>query len=109
MVNVAGNAALIAAAQQQALSEKALIDQLRKAEATNVRAARSLDLSAKGADKVLEGLIKRGHVREAGGGTYWLDDEAIARGKAAGVRFSLILIAFLLSATASLLALALAF
>lgn len=105
MANPAINVALIAAAQSQALSAKALTDQLKKAGATNVRAAAPLDLSVKGSEKVLESLVRRGHIREAGGALYWLDEDAIARGKSAGVRVTLILLAFLLSAGLSLLAL----
>jgi hypothetical protein len=105
MANPAINIALIAAAQQQAQTGKALTDQLKTAGATHVRAARPLDLSVKGSDAMLAYLVKRGHIREAGGGTYWLDEDAIARSTATGTRVALVLLAFLLSAGASLLAL----
>ena len=109
MANAAINVAVMAAAQQQAQIEKALTDQLKEARAVHLRAARPLDLSAKGSDKALAGLVRKGFVREAGGGTYWLDEEAIAHAKRAGVRVALILLAFLLSLGASLIALAAAF
>jgi hypothetical protein len=105
MVNPAVNIALIAAAQQQALSTKAVFDQLKKAAAFAPRSAVTLDLSVKGSGKMLDDLVKRGHVREVGGGRFWLDQEAVARSKAAASRVGLILCAFLLSVGASLLAL----
>jgi hypothetical protein len=46
-------------------------------------------------------------VREAGGGRYWLDKEAIARSKARGIWVALILTALLVSGGASVMALAL--
>lgn len=109
MANAAINVAIMAAAQQQAQTEKVITDQLKHARAVHLRAARPLDLSAKGSDKALVGLVRQGFVREAGGGTYWLDEEAIARAKSAGVRVALILLAFLVSATVSLVALAAVF
>ena len=102
MANVAFNTALIAAAQQQALTATHIINPLRKAGATSARHAIPLDLSAKGAPKLLEQLTKRGHVRPACGECYWLDEAAVARSKAAATRVALIVIAFLLSVTASL-------
>lgn len=105
MANPALNAALIAAAQQQAAASKLITDPLKQAGATNARAAIPLDLSAKGSDKALAALIKKGHVRAAGGGRYWLDEAAVARSTAAGTRAALILLAFLISLGASLLAL----
>ena len=106
MANPAINAALIAAAaQQQALTEQHILTPLKKAGATSARTATTLDVSAKGADKLLAALVKRGHVRAAGDGRYWLDEAAIKRSEAAGLRIALIIIAFLLSVTASLVAL----
>ncbi|WP_300973620.1 hypothetical protein [Sphingomonas sp. LHG3406-1] len=107
MANPAINAALIAAAQQQAASARLITDPLKKARATNSRAAIPLDLSAKGTKEMLDYLVKRGDVRDSGGGRYWIDEEAIARSKASATRFSLILIVFLLSVGASLWALVL--
>jgi hypothetical protein len=107
MANPGINAALMVAAQQQALAATHITDPLRKSGATSPRAATTLNLSAKGTDKLLAELVKRGHVRTVGGGRYWLDEAAIARTKAAGKRVALILIVFLLSVTASLLALTL--
>jgi hypothetical protein len=109
MANAAIQAALMAAAQQQALASKAITEQLKKAGAKAPRSAAELDLSNKGSDKVLETLIKSGHVRDAGGGRYWLDEDAIAATKASAGRVALILVAFLLSAAASLLAIAAAY
>lgn len=100
------NTALIVAAQKGAASAEALLDQLRKGGAIHTRAAMPLDVSADGAPEMLAYLVKRGQVRSAGGERYWLDEEAIARGKAAGARVAFILIAFLASAGASLLAIA---
>lgn len=106
MANPAINAALIAAAaQQQALTNTHITGPLKKAGATSARTAIPLDLSAKGTDKLLAGLVKRGHVRAAGAGRYWLDEAAVANSKAAGTRAALIIIAVLLSITASLVAL----
>ncbi|UUR07618.1 hypothetical protein [Sphingomonas glaciei] len=106
MVNPAINAALIAAAaQQQALTDTHITGPLRKGGATSARTAIPLDLSAKGTDKLLAGLIKRGQVRSAGAGRYWLDETAVASAKARGTRVALIVIAVLLSITASLVAL----
>jgi hypothetical protein len=109
MANPAINIALIAAAQQQALNEKALLDQLRKAGATGPRQAAPLDLSVKGSDQLLEGLLKRNHVRSSGGGLYWLDEEAIANATARTRSAGLIVLVALISVTASLIALAAAF
>jgi DNA-binding IclR family transcriptional regulator len=110
MANPAINIALIAAAQQQqALTNEHITGPLKKAGATSVRTAIRLDLSAKGTDKLLAGLVKHGHVRVAGDGRYWIDEAAVARSKAAASRIALIVIAFLLSATASLIALVAAF
>lgn len=106
MANPAINAALLVAAQQQAQSAKALTDQLVKARALSARTAIPLELSAKGSGTMLQWLVKRGHIREAGGGRYWLDEEAISAAKSRGLRVALILSAFALSAGASLLALA---
>lgn len=106
MVNPAINAALIAAAaQQQALTEQHVLNPLKAAGATSPRNATTLDLSAKGADKLLASLVKRGYVRATGEGRYWLDEAAMKRAQAAGLRVALIVIAFLLSVTASLVAL----
>ena len=106
MVNPAINAAIIAAAaQQQALTDQHVLKPLKAAGATSARTATSLDLSAKGADKLLAGLVKRGHVRKTADGRYWLDEGAIKRSQAAGLRIALIIIAFLLSVTVSLVAL----
>lgn len=105
MVNPGINAALIVAAQQQQLAAAHITDPLRKGGAISAQTAITLDLSAKGADKLLAGLLKRGHVRAAGDGRYWLDEGALARSQSAGVRVVLIIIAFLLSVTASLAAL----
>lgn len=106
MANPAINAALIAvAAQQQALTDAHITGPLKKGRATSVRTAIPLDLSAKGIDKLLAALVKRGHVRSAGDGRYWLDEAAVAESKARGTRVALIVIAVLLSITASLLAL----
>ncbi|WP_338501409.1 hypothetical protein V6R86_01465 [Sphingomonas kaistensis] len=106
MANPAINAALIAvAAQQQALTDQHILTPLKKAGATSARTATTLDVSAKGADKLLAGLVKRGHVRATGDGRYWLDEAAIKRSQAAGLRIALIIIAFLLSVTVSLAAL----
>jgi len=107
MANPGINVALMVAAQQQALTATQITGPLKKAGATSARTAIPLDLSAKGADKLLAGLLKRGQVRSLGNGRYWLDEAAIASAKAAGVRIAFIVIAFLLSVTASLLALAL--
>jgi hypothetical protein len=108
MAPPAVNAALIAAAaHQQAETAKLITDPLRKAGATGPRSAIELDLSAKGASKLLDGLVKRGHVRAAGGGRYWLDEAAIAKSKAAGNRAALIILAFTISLAASLWAIAL--
>lgn len=104
-MNAAANVALIAAAQQQAASAKAITDQLHKANAYGAAAAVPLDLSLKMSDKMLQQLIDKGHVRAAGGELYWLDREAVERSKANATRWSLIAIAFLLSLGASLLAL----
>jgi hypothetical protein len=105
MVNPAINVAVMAA-QQQAKATKVIFDQLLTAGATSQRAATKLKLG-KGDDKMLAYLVRRGHVREAGGGRYWLDKEAVARTKARGVWVALILTALLVSGGASLLALAL--
>ncbi len=106
MANPGINAALIAAAAaQQALTEQHVTTPLKTAGATSARSATILDLSAKGADKLLAALVKRGHVRATGDGRYWLDEAAIKRSQAAGLRIALIIIAFLLSVTASLVAL----
>lgn len=105
MVNPAINAALIAAAaKQQEMTAKHVTTPLKQAGATSPRTAIPLDLSAKGSDKLLPGLVKRGHVRSAANNRYWLDEGAIARSHAAGKRAALIAIVFLLSVTASLLA-----
>jgi hypothetical protein len=107
MANPAINAALVAAAQQQVLAATHITGPLTKAGATSSRVAIPLDLSAKGADKLLAQLVGRGHVRDAGGGRYWLDEAAVASTKAEGQRAALILLAFLLSLGASLWALTL--
>jgi len=109
MAQVAINAALIAAAARQEAATKAILKQLNDARANQSRGAVTLDLSAQASAAALARLIKSGHVREAGGGAYWLDEEAVARGKAAGVRLAWIVAAFLLSAGASLAALAAAY
>lgn len=106
MANPAVNVALIAAAQAQAQSTKLIFDQLLTAGAIGPKQATRLKLE-KGGDKMLAYLVRRGHVREAGGGRYWLDKEAVARSKARGIWVALILLAFLISGGASLLALAL--
>lgn len=106
MANPAINAALIAvAAQQQALSDAHITGPLKKARATSARTAIPLDLSAKGTDKLLAAMVKRGHVRSAGAGRYWLDEAAVAESKARGTKTALIIIIVLLSVTASLVAL----
>lgn len=102
------NAALLALAAQQAQASKAITKQLSEAGASSSRAATRVDLSAKGSDKVLQQLLRQGHVRDAGSGRFWLDEEGIARSRANGVRLALIATLFLLSLCASLLALALA-
>jgi hypothetical protein len=107
MANAAINVAIMAAAQQQAAGEQVIIDQLRTARAVNARAARPVDLSTKGSDKFLKALLKKGHVRPAGGGSYWLDEEEISRTTAAAGRIALLVLAFVVSAGASLLALTL--
>jgi hypothetical protein len=110
MANAAINAALIAAAaEQQALTAKAILDPLKEAGAFTARKAITLDLSAKGTDKLLAQLVKRGHVRESGAGRYWLDREEVERSKAAAGRAGWIITAVMLSITASLIALAAAF
>lgn len=106
MAQVAINAGVIAAAAKQDAATKAILKQLNEGGASQSRRAVALDLSTEGSDTALAHLIKYGHVREAGGGTYWLDHEAAARSKAASVRLAWILAAFLLSAGASLAALA---
>ena len=105
MVNPAINAALIVAAQQQALTATHVTAPLKAAGATSARKAVPLDLSAKGADKFLAALVKQGHVHAVGDGRYWLDEAAVARSHKAGARIALIIIAFLISVTASLVAL----
>ena len=106
MANPAINAALIAvAAQQQALTDAHITGPLRKGSATSARTAIPLDLSAKGTDKLLAAMVKRGHVRSAGAGRYWLDEAAVAESKARGTKTALIIIVVLLSVTASLVAL----
>jgi len=102
MSNPALNAAVIAAAQEQAASAKAIKDQLTKAGATSPRSPTSLDLSINGSGKMLEYMVKQGHVRDAGGGRYWLDEEAVARSTANSKRVALIVAVFLLSLAASL-------
>ena len=109
MAQVVLNAAVIAAAAKHDAASKAILKQLNDAGATQSRGAVALDLSAEASDTALAHLIKYGHVREAAGGTYWLDEEAAARSKAAGIRLAWILAAFLLSAGASLAALAAAY
>ena len=109
MANAAINVALVAAAQQQAQKEQALLNQLKDAGALSPRRAIELDLSAKGSDQLLKALAKRTYVRDAGGGRYWLDQDAEAAFKAKAKNVSLIVIAALLSITASMLALVLAF
>jgi hypothetical protein len=106
MANPAINVALLAAAAQQHQSSDDLTKQLRAKGATSPRSPAALDLSASGAKSTLQSLIKQGYIREAGDGRYWLDEEQFARSKAAAGRFFLILLAFLLSAGASVLALA---
>jgi hypothetical protein len=105
MVNPALNAALIAAAGKQKSASAGIVEQLRKAGATSARKAVLPDLSEEGAADMLAWLLRRGHLREAGGGRYWLDLEAVAASKARALRASLLVAAFLLSAAASLLAL----
>lgn len=105
MANPAVNIALIAAAQKQAESTKVIFSQLMSAGATSQQSAVRLKLD-KGSDNMLAYLLRRGHVREAGGARYWLDKEAVARSKARGIWVALILAAFLVSGGASLLALA---
>nr|WP_314442508.1 hypothetical protein [uncultured Sphingomonas sp.] len=106
MANPAINAALIAAAaQQQALTNQHVTGPLKAAGATSPRTATRLDLTAKGADKLLAALVKRGHVRSTGDGRYWLDEAAIAGSQSAGLHLALVIIVFLLSVTASLVAL----
>lgn len=104
MSNPAINAALIAAAAKQAEAGKSITEQLKKAGARNARSAVPVDLSVSGSDTMLAYYEKHGHVRAAGGGRYWLDEEAIARSNAAAVKVVLIALAFLLSVAASLIA-----
>ena len=106
MANPAINAALIAAAaQQQALTDQHILDPLKAAKATSPRSATTLDLSAKGTDKLLASLVKRGYVRATGDGRYWLDEAAMKRAQTAGFRILLIVLAVLISVSASLIAL----
>ncbi len=104
MANAGINAALIAAAAQQHSNDD-LTKQLKAKGATSARTASPLDLSASGTSATLRSLIKQGYVRDAGGGRYWLDEARVARASAAAGKFFLILLAFLLSAGASLVAL----
>lgn len=104
MVAPAINAALLAAAHQQALLATAITDQLKKAGAISPGTSAALDLSLKGSGTLLEQLVERGHVRVGGDGRYWLDQEAIRQARAKGLRLGLIAAAFLLSVAASLVA-----
>lgn len=105
MANAAINAALIAAAAQAQATSDAVLKQLRDAAAVRPGAAIKLDLAAKGSDAALNAFMKNGSVIDAGSGRYWLDEEAVARAKASANRAALILLAFLLSAGLSLIAL----
>ncbi|GAA4023257.1 hypothetical protein GCM10022280_24950 [Sphingomonas swuensis] len=105
MVNAAINPAIIAAAQQAALSGKAIADQLLKGRAIDRRSAIPLDLSEKGSAEALAYLVKREQVREAGNGRYWLDQDAMARSRANSIRWVAIIAIFLFSVAASLVAL----
>ena len=104
MTNPAINAAVLAAAAQKQAEGDELTKQLRARGATSARDATALDLSASGASQALRSLVKQGYVREVGGERYWLDEERYARAKEAAGKFFLILLAFLLSAAASLVA-----
>lgn len=102
-MNPAITAAIISASQQQA-SGTALLAQLKKAGATSPAKAIAPDLSAKGADKVLAKLIADGIIRTANGRVF-LDRDRFAERQAGARNAALVLIAFLLSAGASLVAL----
>lgn len=104
MANAAISAAMIAAAQQEA-GTKAILAQLEQERATNARRAIKIDLSTKGSDAIMAKLVKYGHVKDVGGGRYWLDTDAVERSKANAGRVAMILLAFVVSVGASILAL----
>ncbi len=97
--------AVLAAAAQKSSGIIAPPDQLRKAGATNARAAIELDLKAEGSRAILDQYLKLGHIRPAGFGRYWLDEASVARDHAKGARLLMILVIFLISAGFSLWAL----
>jgi hypothetical protein len=99
------NPALMAAASVQQKAKDAVLAQLRLKRATGP--TRAIPLPDEQGSKALEELIGLAVVRSSGHGRYWLDEAALARSKTAGTRVALIIVAFLLSVTASLLALTL--
>ncbi|GLR48163.1 hypothetical protein [Sphingomonas astaxanthinifaciens] len=103
-MNPAITAALAAANKQQASSAE-LLAQMKKAGAHSKATAIAPDLSAKGADKVLRKLVEDGYLRAAGDGRYFADRERVAENAATARNVALVMLAFLLSAGASLVAL----
>lgn len=98
------NPAVMAAAAVQQKAKEAIVARLREGRAT--APTRAMPLPDDQFGKPLEELVGLAHVRPMGNGRYWLDEAALARSKASGTRVALIVIAFLLSVTASLVALA---
>ena len=104
MTNPAINVAIVAAAQQQAQTEKAILDPLRGAAATSPARAVTLNLSGKGSERALKSLMKRGYVRKVGNDRYWIDEGRIAEAKQSALRWTLITVAFLTAMLVSLAA-----
>jgi hypothetical protein len=97
--------AAVLAANKHPVSSAELLAQFKKASAYSKASAMRPDLSASGAEKVLRKLIDDGYVRAAGNGLYWADGDRVARNQALARQVALVLLAFLLSAGASLVAL----
>lgn len=107
MANPAVNIALIAAASRQQASSESLLKQLREAGATSAKAATRPTTKDRGEQQMLVSLASQGVLRDVGGGRYWVDETRIAERKASSSRVALILVVFLLSVSASVIALAL--
>ena len=106
MANPAINAALIAAAAKQHATAKAIEKELTDAAATSAGRAAPFTPASDTERSLLDYAIKRGTIREAGGGRYWLDTDRQKELQARARNIALIITAGLLSLLASLAAIA---
>ncbi|GAA4034483.1 hypothetical protein GCM10022281_13260 [Sphingomonas rosea] len=104
MANPILTTAIINAANAGQASSSGVLADLKKKGAVNAKTAAAPDLSLKGADKVVRALADKGLLRSAGEGRYWIDQDAVAAANSRATYMALIVVAFLLSAGASLVA-----